>query len=109
MENYKRKEELEKHFSAYVKAAIRNNSSKYVIKKNKISETEMAGSSDFDLSVMGNVIKQVEKISDYFSEGVAEIKVLLEQIEDYHLFLAVTELNELEKDVIALRPLINDF
>lgn len=105
MENQKRTEELEKHFSAYVKKAIRNNSNRYINKKSKLLEAETVSDSCSDLPGTDDVMQQVEKISDHFSEGVAEIRVLLEQIGDYHLFLAVTELNELEKDVISLRIL----
>lgn len=102
MENQKR---IEEHFSAYVKAAIRNNSNRYRNKKSKLMEAEMVSDSCCDLPGMVDVIQQAEKLSANFSEGVAEIRVLLEQIGDYQLFLAVTELNELEKDVIALRIL----
>lgn len=100
-------EELKDHFSAYVKRAIENNTYAYFKKKCKISEAEAIYENCSELAKVDteDILLQIDKISENFSEGVIEIKQLLEQIENYHLFIAIKELNCLQKNVIVLRIL----
>ena len=100
-------EELRDYFSAYVKKAIRNNSKAYHNKKSRIARGETIYENCPELPETGedDVLLQIGRISGHFTEGITEIMQLLGQIEDYHLFRAVTELKSMQKNVIALRIL----
>lgn len=98
-------EELKKHFSAYARKAIQNNNIKYKSKKSKLDESETIYEKCPELSETNNIADHVNQISEYFMDGITEIKLLLNQIEDYQLFKAVLDLNDLQKKVIALRIL----
>lgn len=100
-------EGLQKHFSAYVKKAIQNNSYKYLSKRKKVTESETTYENYEDLPKLEieDILQQIDKISECFVEGVSEIKLLLDQIEDYNLFSVVAEMPELYKNVISLRIL----
>lgn len=98
-------EGLQKHFSAYVKKAIQNNSYKYFSKKKKVTDAETAYENYEDLPKLEieDILQQIDKISESFVEGVSEIKLLLDQIEDYNLFVTITEMPDIHKNVISLR------
>lgn len=98
-------EGLQKHFSAYVKKAIQNNSYKYLSKRKKVTDAETAYENYEDLPKLEieDILQQIDKISESFVEGVSEIKLLLDQIEDYNLFVTITEMPDIHKNVISLR------
>lgn len=98
-------EGLQKHFSAYVKKAVQNNSYKYFSKKKKVTDAETAYENYEDLPKLEieDILQQIDKISESFVEGVSEIKLLLDQIEDYNLFVTITEMPDIHKNVISLR------
>lgn len=103
----RRVEELRKHFSAYVKKSIQNSSKGYKGKKAKLAENETIYEDCSDLPELytNDIIQQVNKISEHFTEGATETRLLLEQIEDCRLFEAIAELNEQQKNIISLRIL----
>lgn len=100
-------EGLKKHFNAYVKKAIQNNSCKYLSKRRKVTDAETVYDNYENLPKLDteDLLLQIDRISECFAEGVNEIKILLDQIEDYNLYVAITGLSDFYKKVISLRIL----
>ena len=100
-------EELKKHFNAYVKKAVENNSYKYLNKRRKVTDAETLYDNYEDLPKLNTeeLLQQIDRISECFAEGVNEIKILLDQVEDYNLYAAITGLSDFYKKIISLRIL----
>lgn len=101
---YKR-DELKNHFSAYVKQAVKNTKGHYLNKKCNVEQNET--NYEEELAVPGQdmeeLLREMDALSGRIFHGVVESRMLLDQIEDYQLFNAITSLAEEQRNVIVLR------
>lgn len=101
----KNTDELKNHFSAYVKQAVKNTKGHYLDKKCRVERNETNYEEELAVPGQGieDLLRERDLLSDQIFRGVIESRLLLDQIEDYRLFQAITSLAERQKDVIVLR------
>ncbi|MCR2018307.1 sigma-70 family RNA polymerase sigma factor [Blautia pseudococcoides] len=100
-------EDIVGYFSAYVKKSIKNTRWHYLNKKFKINSNEalcedMAKMVENNLE---NTHRQIEILSEQLVKGILEIKLLLDEVEDYTIFTAISALPDKHKRIIVLRIL----
>ncbi len=98
-------DELRNRFSAYVKKAVRNTKGHYLDKRYSMERDETNYEEESAVPGQGieDLLRERELLSDKIFHGVIESWFLLDEIEDYQLFQAITSLAEWQKDVIVLR------
>jgi RNA polymerase sigma factor (sigma-70 family) len=101
----KNTDELKNHFSAYVKQAVKNTKGHYLDKKCSVERNETNYEEELAVPGQGmeDLLREMDLLSDKIFHGVVESRLLLDQIEDYQLFQAITSLAERQKEVIVLR------
>lgn len=101
----KNTDELKNHFSAYVKQAVKNTKGHYLDKKCSVERNETNYEEEPAVPGQGmeDLLREMDLLSDKIFHGVVESRLLLDQIEDYQLFQAITSLAERQKEVIVLR------
>lgn len=99
------KDELKNHFSAYVKQAVKNTKGHYLKKRYNVERNETGYEESLSVPGQGmeDLLKEMDVLSDKIFHGVVESRMLLDQIEDYQLFQAITSLTDEQKNVIVLR------
>lgn len=99
------KDELKNHFSAYVKQAVKNTKGHYLKKRCNVEKNETGYEESLAVPGQGmeDLLKEMDVLSDKIFHGVVESRLLLDQIEDYQLFQAITSLTDEQKNVIVLR------
>ncbi len=100
-----KKDDLKNHFSAYVKQAVKNTKGHYLKKRCNVEKNETGYEEGLAVPGQGmeELLKEMDVLSDKIFHGVVESRVLLDQIEDYQLFQAITSLTDEQKNVIVLR------
>lgn len=97
--------DLKTQFSAYVKQSVLNAKGHYLKKKCRIEciETSYADGLIVPGQNTEDLLREIELLSGKIFNGITEIRILLEQIEDAQLFHAIITLTEEQKKVILLR------
>ena len=92
----KNTDELKKHFSAYVKQAVKNTKGHYLNKKCSVERNETNYEEKLAVPGQGmeDLLREMDLLSDKIFHGVVESRLLLDQIEDYQLFQAIASLAE---------------
>lgn len=98
-------DELKTRFSAYVKRAVKNTKGHYLSKKWNVEQNETAYEEELAIpgQDMEELLKEMDALSGRLFHGVIESRVLLDQIEDYRIYQAITSLAEEQKNVLVLR------
>ncbi len=96
---------LKNRFSAYVKQAVKNTKGHYLSKKWNVEQNETAYEEELAIpgQDMEDLLKEMDALSGRLFHGVIESRVLLDQIEDYRIYQAITSLAEEQKNVLVLR------
>lgn len=97
--------DLKTQFSAYVKQSVLNAKGHNLKKKCRIEciETSYADGLIVPGQNTEDLLREIELLSGKIFNGITEIRILLEQIEDAQLFHAIITLTEEQKKVILLR------
>lgn len=96
-------EQVKKEFSAYVLTAVKNTRGHYLAKKYKIQDHETTYEDSMETVDREDIFYRMESLSVQVLDGITEIRLLLDQIGDYHLAEAIMLLSEEQKKILFLR------
>ena len=102
---YSDDKDLVAQFSAYLKVSIKHARQECLVKRSKIKSNEFPvfEGEDAEDEEAQDVLRHAVELSDRLEQGIVEIRLLLDQIENSSLYHAFASLKRQQKEIMVLR------
>lgn len=103
MEN--NRNDIQMRFTAYLKKSLKNARGNYLLKKIRITGTEIPVDEYEEFADYGtnDILFEMESATNKVFDGIMEMRLLWDQIADDRLLQALTKLSAIQKNIILLR------